>query len=373
MPNTSSLSPRAERPASVASQSAIHAFSGLSLPRKLFVALLAVISVFVVLWLVLYVFSLLLWNPQGGAIRMMSSDSGATYMYRIGMGDQKNMMGVVSSPAYDTGEDIMMEHAIGVPAIAPTPMPPMEDESGAGDTEAVFSADRQIIEHGSLSLVVDDVGNTATEIRAIAKEKKGYVENAQIYQDANARTSAAITVRVPEESFDDTLVALKALAREVKSEQVSADDVTAQAIDLEARIQNERGSEAQYQKILESAKTTEEVLRVQRELNRVRGTIEQLEAAQNRLTREIRMATIFMELSAAGDTQVGAVTWKPLNDVKLGVRNLLLHLFGFASMVIALVFLLPILVLWLAIVALIVYGAYRLGRVVQRKLFEARK
>lgn len=335
-------------------------FARLPVTKKIAVAFLLTLAVLLVLLVLSYIFSL--FSPaarmayRGNGYETSVTNSAPGYLMQKGM---------PASDAYYPQHGGRAEADI-MPS--PYPMPP-EESGGSGDIEKVFSETRQIIRTGFLAMVVEDTSASADKIRSIAKEKGGFVEHVQIYETGEAQKHGSLTVRVPESAFDETLAALKALAREVTSEQTGAQDVTAQAVDLEARLANERRSEAQYQKILEKAETTDEILKVQRELNRVRGTIEQLDAQLQNLSREVRMATISVELSSIAEGKIGALTWKPLNEAKAGVRNLALGLMAFANALIALVFWLPILAIWLLILSGIGYGGYRFGMYIKKTFF----
>jgi hypothetical protein len=76
---------------------------------------------------------------------------------------------------------------------------------------------------------------------------------------------------------------LRGLGEKIIDERYSTEEVTAQVVDLEARITNLRSTEAAIQAILDRAGSIDEVLTVQSELTAVRGQIEQLTAQKTNL------------------------------------------------------------------------------------------
>ena len=83
-------------------------------------------------------------------------------------------------------------------------------------------------------------------------------------------------------SWNEALTGLRG-ARHARSSTrtTNAEDVTAQVIDLDARIANARASEAALQAIMARATTIPDVLKVQGELTSVRGDIESMTAQRD--------------------------------------------------------------------------------------------
>lgn len=340
-----------------APETRLNVFARLPFTKKIFVAFLGACALLVLLWLLSYIFSAFGYGSHRGYYGVTSSGGMGVMMQK----------GMPARDFYAMG-GIVADEAVSSPY--PSPMPPEYNAGGSGEIEEVFSEERRIIKNASLSMIVENADSTSGKIQSIAKENKGFVENAYMYETGVSNEKrGSLSVRVPEDAFEAALTAIKALAREVTSEQISASDVTEQAVDLEARLENERRSEAQYQNILEKADTTDEILKVQRELNRVRGTIEQLDAQLQNLSRSVRMATISVELSSVAEGKVGALTWKPLNEVKAGIRALAEGLIAFGNAFIAFIFMLPILALWLLIVGGVGYVAYRFALFIKKKFF----
>ena len=103
-------------------------------------------------------------------------------------------------------------------------------------------------------------------------------------------------VRIPVEQFDsfvDAIVALGELERNNRTSQ----DVTEQYYDIEARIKNKRIEEQTLNKILqERSGKLEDVLKIEIELSRVRGEIEQLEGKIRVLENLASLATLTLNV-----------------------------------------------------------------------------
>jgi hypothetical protein len=206
---------------------------------------------------------------------------------------------LMATEAYD--EDVAMSE----PAIAP-------GYDGAGsDASLLPQEERLIIRNRSMRLEVDDVADTVDEIRDLADAHAGIVTNVQISTDDGyfymyddyGRTEGSgdtmsgwVTIRVPAEGFDDFVDAVIDLGM-VLWENDSLDDVTQQAVDLEARLENLRAEEVRLREFLDAAENVEEMLLVEAQLARVRGEIESMDAQIKYLERQAAMGTVSIELT----------------------------------------------------------------------------
>ena len=105
-------------------------------------------------------------------------------------------------------------------------------------------------------------------------------------------TTASITFRIPSAKWDDTLSALHKLGSKILSEETNSTDVTSQVIDLDARLDNLKRTEAALQAIMNKAVLMADVLAVQNQLTQTQGQIEQLTAQRDHLTNQAAMSTL---------------------------------------------------------------------------------
>jgi chromosome segregation ATPase len=128
----------------------------------------------------------------------------------------------------------------------------------------------------------------------------------------NDRRSANITMRVPASRFDDAVAALKKLSGEVLSSSVDAKDVTDQLVDLDARLTALRAEESRYLQLFASAKTVDEMLKVQVALSQLRQQIEQLAAQQKTTKDRVAYSTISLSVASTAEPVPGPqAKWDP--------------------------------------------------------------
>jgi len=108
-----------------------------------------------------------------------------------------------------------------------------------------------------------------------------------------------LVLRVPAEKFGAVLEELEGLG-DVKGERVEGTDVTAEFVDLDARRRNLEAQEAVLIDLMAKAQTVADTIRVQNELSRVQGSIEQIEGRLRYLRDQTSYSTIALTMTEAG-------------------------------------------------------------------------
>lgn len=152
---------------------------------------------------------------------------------------------------------------------------------------------RMIIYTARVSMEVEDVEAAVNEIQSIAEGLGGFVQ--RIAVSSGARKSGVITIRVPQERFYHALDLVRRIGN-VTDMEVSGQDVTEQYIDLEARLRNAEMEEERLLAILEKATDVEDMLKIEKELMRVREMIESIKGQLQYLERRVQYSTISVYL-----------------------------------------------------------------------------
>ncbi len=194
------------------------------------------------------------------------------------------------------------------PTPAPTPAPaPVEPskipitEEGALETVPELGeawATRMIVRTAEMALVVKDVAVALDQVAGLAEGFGGYVVSSTRWQQ-DTSLFGIITIRVPAEDFSAAMDALRGMAVEVTHEETSAQDVTEEYVDLDAKLKNLEATEEQLLRLMEKAETVEDLLAVQRELSETRGEIEQTKGRMQYLERTSATSLIRVQLNEA--------------------------------------------------------------------------
>jgi len=183
--------------------------------------------------------------------------------------------------------------------------------------------------------------------------QQGYISDSQQWL-SNEQPYARVTLRVPAESLNATLDAIRGLALRVQSESISGEDVTEEYINLDARISYLEATQKELLALLadvrESGGKAEDILAVYDKVLQVGQEIESLKGRQKYLATMTAMATFSVEIQpkAAPVSASGEGEWSPLVTLSKAWR-------AFVSALQIAVNVLIYLVLFLAIPALIVW------------------
>lgn len=139
----------------------------------------------------------------------------------------------------------------------------------------------------SLSLSVKNPDSTNKSLEAIADEFDGYAQELGTYYSV---------IRVKSENLEQALIKVEALGK-VQRKSVSGQDVTAQYLDFQIRLENAEKARTRYLELLEKAENVEAALLVEKELERLNGTIDMLKGQMNRMNHLTTYATITVRIS----------------------------------------------------------------------------
>ena len=219
---------------------------------------------------------------------------------------------------------------------------------------------RKIVKNGTFSFLVKSAEESADKIKNIAEGLGGFVSDSRVYEVSSGTKTGTVTIRVPASSFNETVAELKKLAVKVENEHVSTQDITEQFVDLEARLKNLQAEEAQYVQIIKQSYSVQDTLSVAQRLSDVRGRIESIQGQIQYLARQVDMSSITISLTSEADIEVFGIRWRPLFVIKQSFRSMLSGLTGYANTMIAFIFQLPVIILWLATVAILGVVAWKM-------------
>ena len=193
------------------------------------------------------------------------------------------------------------------PKSAPAPPPPAGEARSADVAKkpAQTTANRpQLIKKAEMSIVVKSIDTSTKSVTDIVKKQQGDILGFQNQKppDSSVRQTATVDIRVPQERLETTLDALAKLGT-VQNRGLTAEDVTTQLVDSEARLKNLRKSEEMVLKIMERSGSVADVLKASQELSNIRESIEQIDAQLKSLRNQVAYSTISLTLEAAVSAQ----------------------------------------------------------------------
>jgi ACT domain-containing protein len=202
----------------------------------------------------------------------------------------------------------------------------------------------QLIKKATLNLVVKSIDESTKSVTDIVQKRQGDILGFQSEKppDPSIRQTATMDIRVPPEQLETTLNALSKLGN-VQNRGLSAEDVTTQLVDSEARLRNLRKSEEMVLKIMERSGSISDVLKAAQELSNIRESIERIDAQLKSLRNQVAYSTINLTLeSAVSATQTSEPslglrmqeTWgqatHSVSELTLGLLGLIIWLLAYS-------------------------------------------
>lgn len=155
----------------------------------------------------------------------------------------------------------------------------------------------QLVKTADLVISVESVEASLDAVQQIIQQQQGDLLGLQDSAPTNDRShhTATIQIRVAQTRLESALQALKALGT-VQRQSISAEDVSDQLVDYQARLRNLKKTEETLLEIMERSGEVGDVLKVAQELSNVRNSIEQITAQLSNLQNRVNFSTINLSL-----------------------------------------------------------------------------
>lgn len=174
---------------------------------------------------------------------------------------------------------------------------------GAPSAVAPAVYDRKLSRRADISITVEDVDAAASRVRSIAAAAKGIVLAESISSEPDLPDQggySTITISVPTDALDATLDELATLGT-VHSRNASTDDITAQYIDTESRVETMRASVERVRALMSQATKLADIVTLEAELSRRQADLEATQTQLAALQDAVALAPVEVRLSTDAD------------------------------------------------------------------------
>jgi len=196
-----------------------------------------------------------------------------------------------SSNAMDSAGEKSYEGGIG----ADTDDSAGVEEDGEMAPEGVNN-ERKVMYNASVSLEVDDIGESIDEVEKNVRDLNGYVVEVN-FTSNNEQDYGSITLRIPTDSLTAFLDGLEEYSGKVIEKRVVGQDVTEEYVDLTSRLKAKRVVEERLLDLLSKAEKTEDLLRISNDLSVVQEEIEQVMGRMKYLDNKTEFAEVEMNFT----------------------------------------------------------------------------
>ncbi|ESU30059.1 hypothetical protein FLJC2902T_05520 [Flavobacterium limnosediminis JC2902] len=210
----------------------------------------------------------------------------------------------------DTDEEVAVaaatEDAVVETSLLP---PPPKEDSGAqmAASVSVRTEDLQpkIIKTARLRFETADLEESFVSVKTAITKHKASVQNDLSGQN-DALLFRNITIRIPSAAFDAFIAEISQGVNHFDRKEISAEDVTEEYIDVEARLTAKRILEKRYFELLGKATKVSEMLEIESSLSEVREEIEAKEGRLKFLQSQVAMSTVHLEMYTNKPSESGA-------------------------------------------------------------------
>ena len=203
-----------------------------------------------------------------------------------------------------------------------------------GSVNAPPPAARHIIKTARLEMECEDFNAFSQKVQALVKAQGGWIA-AEVASQNEYQHQNTLTVKVPVERFDALVTSLAGSGGKLQLKQIAAEDVTRSVIDTRGRLEARKLIRARYLELLKQAKTMEEILQVQGEINRITEEVESAAYNLQHMQAEAAYSTVhlmyYQVLSDVSDAGGGFLTrlGHAFQDGARGIVELVLAMVAF--------------------------------------------
>ena len=184
--------------------------------------------------------------------------------------------------------------------IAVAPLQGSVNSSNASNASNAPSLDQpQIARTAKVSLYVENVDKTAGVLARLARENAGIVFSSDISNasDSSSQPGGQMELRVRADRFDAAMSGV-AQTGKVRERSTSAEDLTSDMTDADARLRNLLQTEADIRQIMSRSGSVSQIMDAENQLSQVREQIETLEAQIKSMRTRVAYATIDVDMQA---------------------------------------------------------------------------
>jgi hypothetical protein len=150
---------------------------------------------------------------------------------------------------------------------------------------------KQIIKTAQVRIQVEKLAASTAAVRKLTEQAGGYLSNSAETR-SNYEHTVSMTIRVPAAQFEGLLENLLKQGVFVAENNVNAQDVTEEFVDIQTRLKTKRALETRYLELLRQAKTMKDILELEQALQQVREEIESREGRLKYLQSQVGYSTV---------------------------------------------------------------------------------
>jgi len=177
---------------------------------------------------------------------------------------------------------------------------PTPAEASRRNRQDVNAGERMVAYSASLGLIVKNVDDTKKMVLEQIKSSKGFIVR---------ETGSRVTARIPSKNLDNFLINVKILG-ETRFESKEGEDITDQYRDNTAALNSLKVVRDRYMALLERADSVNDILSVEKEIERLNLAIERLEGKIKYAEQSVSYSIVTVDLDEPKKPlRLGPIGW----------------------------------------------------------------
>jgi hypothetical protein len=259
-----------------------------------------------------------------------------------------------------TGGEIPPAPETGTPAPETgTPAPETGDEVTFAELDTTeMTKDLMVIKTADVTYEVEDVDKATDEIVTVVSKYNAFILDSHKYKDEYGFSYSTVTVRIKPEYFEKAIKDLhEGVEGELINEQITGEDVTAEYVDLKARLDNKMEVQRRFNEYLDTqTRSLNDIITVERELERIGEDVERLKGQLRYLENRVALSTITVNVQEPSAPTIPGGKRTFWEDIKWAFRVMFgVIVFLIQAFIILLPFIVIVVVAFIVIRAIVVH------------------
>lgn len=174
---------------------------------------------------------------------------------------------------------------------------------------------KKIIKNGNITIASNNLTDDKKIIDQTIKQFDGYYLNEEFNNDDYAK-SYRFTIKIPADNFEKLLETIDKSKLKVISKNISSEDITANYVDTEIRLKNQKEFLQRYQDLLQKTNKISEIIEIEQKIQDHQISIEQTEGYLKLMQNQVALSNLVIELRKEINTSTYSHRsfWERLGD-----------------------------------------------------------